>query len=365
MFIKSAQERQAALLQAKGLLEGGNLAGAEELLAAAEDFDRRAKSVGPNLLQKLSDSAPAEDGGDSGAVQFLDFGSKSFENLLVKTVREKSLVGAGSQVVGVPLVNADPITLAKPAQSFLQFLPVVTRPSVYSMLKQSSRTPNATVVAPGAAKPVSAMQLVSEERRLKIIATLSEKIGRYVLDDNTNLVQFVKAELQYAIQLALEDEFLNGDGTGEHFTGLVNTSGIQLYTAPAGQTDDLVSIRKALSIFDNTGEEARGVVLNGTDWENIVTKRNTGGNFDLGGAVDEDLRRVWGKPVALSALVPTNTAWVLGAGAANLSNDGKLHFDVDAYSGFTTNEVQFRMESRFESDVTKPSAIVKATFVDA
>lgn len=296
MQIKSDLERQQVPAKAQNItdmamgvnreLTDSEQAQVDEAITAVKTFDDQKRGRG--LLDGIGKSVPNpySNDNDSG-VEFLDFDSKSHEQTLVKTLRTKSLVGEGSQVVGTPLVNADPVTLDRPLQSFLAALPVVKRAPVYTVLRQLSRTPSAAFVAPGAEKPVSVTQLVYEEKRLRILATLSEKIGRYVLEDNANLTTFVRAELQYAIQLELEDQALNGDRVGENLTGLVNTSGVVLYNAPAGETGKLVSIRKALSSFDTSGNPVRDVVMNSTDFEQIVTTRNSSGNFDLGGAVDE------------------------------------------------------------------------------
>lgn len=366
-MIKSRNQRDAVLAQAKAHLQAGDVDAAEALMNDVEAYNQAVKA-GSGILQQIAKSAPVDGDSLDGGAEYLDFSSKAFGRKIAESIKpagSKALITTGSQIVDTPLLVANPLTLAKPLQSFLQALPVVRRAAVYSILRQVSRTPNAGVVAPGATKPVSAMSLQSFEKRLKIVATLSEPVNRYDLEDFTNLDLFVQSELQYAIQLEIEDQVLNGNGTGENFTGLNNTSGIQLYTAPAGQVDDLVSIRKALSIFDNSGEAANVVILNPTDWEGIVTKRNSSGAFDLGTAVNEETRRVWGKPVALSGLVPSNTAWVLGESSANVSTDGRTHVDWDASSGFKTNELQARVETRAEVDVVRPSAIVKVTFVDA
>ncbi len=379
---------QARLILGGAIKSGRPLTPEQQLIvdnakSMGEDVARRLEREqrGSELLKAIG-GGPAPDlvrspnggyyedysGANSGQVEYLDFGSKAFGRKIAESIKpagSKALITTGSQIVDTPLIVANPMTLARPLQSFLEALPVVRRAAVYSILRQVTRTPNAGVVAPGATKPVSAMTLQSFEKRLKIVATLSEPVNRYDLEDFTNLGLFVQSELQYAIQLEIEDQVLNGTGTGENFEGLANTSGIQLYTAPAGQVDDLVSIRKALSIFDNSGETANVVILNPTDWEGIVTKRNSSGAFDLGTAVNEETRRVWGKPVALSGLVPSNTAWVLGEGSANISTDGRTHLDWDASTGFATNTLQARVETRAEVDVVRPSAIVKATFVDA
>jgi len=371
--IKSDAEREDALRKAKSLIESeawgkgdqSLIAEVEGISEAVEGYDRA--KAGTALLSRLGEKAPDADGDRDGRL-YLDFASKSFGDEIIKGVRpdgQKSLIAGGSQVVGTPLVATDPYTIGKPLQSFLNAIPAIKRPAAYSYLRQTVRTPNATVVAPGAEKPVSGSTLASVEKRLKIVATLSEPINRYDLDDNANLRLFVQTELQYALRLAMENEVLNGDGTGEHFQGIKLTSGLSVYTAPAGQVDDLVSLKKALGTYETTGETPAQIIMNPSDWTALVTKRNSGGSFDLGGAVNEETRRAWGVPVALSGLVPANTGYILGEGSVNISTDAVTHVEWDASQGFTNNTLLARAETRAEVDVVKPSAITKITFVDA
>lgn len=371
MRISTKDGARAALIEAETHIKAGNLDAAEELMSAVETFNRASK--GTNLLASLGGKSGDGDAREDGLlseneVQYLNFASKAFGDKIIKSLRpegQKALITTGSQVVGTPLVNTDPITLGKPVQSFLEAIPAVGRPPVYTYLRQTVRTPNATVVAPGATKPVSAMSLASVAKRLKIVATLSEPVNRYDLEDYASLQLFVQQELQYALRLAMENEVLNGDGTGEHFAGIKLFSGISTYTAPAGQTDDLIQLRKVLATYETTGETPNLIVMNPSDWTTLVTKRNTSGNFDLGGAVNEETRKAWGVPVALSGLVPANTGYVLGKDSINVSTDQVVHFESDGATGFAKNEISFRAETRAEVDIVRPTAITKITFVDA
>lgn len=368
--ITSPEGRKAALTEARELITksdttASDIDQANELISEVEKYDSASK--GTALLNRLGAKAPGSDADFGDGQLYLDFASKSFGDAIIKGIRpdgQKSLIASGSQVVGTPLVDLDPNAIGRPLQSFLNAIPVVKRPVSYSYLRQTVRTPGATVVAPGAEKPTSVSTLASIEKRLKIVATLSEPINRYDLEDYGNLQLFVRTELQYALRLAIEDEILNGDGTGEHFTGIKLASGLSLYTAPAGQVDDLVSLKKALGTYETTGESPAQIIMNPNDWTALVTKRNSGGSFDLGGAVNEESRRAWGVPVALSGLVPANTGYILGQGSVNISTDAVTHVEWDTSKGFTNNTVLARAETRAEVDVVKPAAITKITFVD-
>ncbi|WP_460463344.1 phage major capsid protein, partial [Arthrobacter pigmenti] len=232
------------------------------------------------------------------------------------------------------------------------------------VLKQNSRGDNAGVVAPGATKPTSTMGLVKEENRLRVVATLSEPIDKYVLEDNSNLQVWVASELTGAVQSALEQEILSGDGTGEHFTGLANTSGIQTHVATAA--DRLVTMNQSLSKLETVGEAPSVFVIHPDDWGLITTTRNTSGGFDVGGPVDAATRRAWGVPVALSNRVAVGGGYLLGEGAAVIGRDGAgLRTEWNSSIGFATNEVQARTEGRFSLDVLKPLAVVKINLIPA
>ena len=111
-------------------------------------------------------------------------------------------------------------------------------------MRQTLRENNAAVVAPGARKPVSRFSLERAEARAVTIAHLSEPMHRADLYDAALLREFVDTELRLGLEEALEDEIINGDGTGEHFTGLSNVSGHQ---AQAWSSDLLSTTRAALT----------------------------------------------------------------------------------------------------------------------
>lgn len=152
----------------------------------------------------------------------------------------KALVTNGSVVAGTRCSTRPPVTLGRPLRTFLQNIPTVARPASYSYLAQVSRTDNAAAVPAGGLTPVTAMGLAKVPGKLSVIATLSEPIDKFILEDDTALGGWVSMELTQSVAVALEAQLLSGDGTGDNLTGLANTSGIQLFVSTAGNTDKLV-----------------------------------------------------------------------------------------------------------------------------
>lgn len=376
-------KRAAALSAATTIIENVKAAGGrdmtdaevaqvEALHAEIKGYDATIARVGgqKSATQAIAELAGPQGGEPGDGTQYLDLGSKAHATSLATAMKgtrpdgAKALVTTGSVVVGTPIVDTTPVMMGRPLRSFLQAIPVVPRPAAYSWLAQSVRTENAAVVSSGAVKPTSVLSLVKKDGKLSVIATLSEPIDKFVLEDGEALDTWIGAELSQAVLTALEAQVLSGNGTGDNLTGLANTSGIQTFTSAAGNTDKLVELRKALTRLETAGEAPSQFILNPNDWEALTIKRNTSGEFDTGNAIDAETRRVWGVPVALSNSLAANSYYLLGEGAAVIGRDKGIVTEWGTPGDmFQRNQVQARTEGRFNLEVRRPAAVLKGTFV--
>ena len=64
-------------------------------------------------------------------------------------------------------------------------------------------------------------------RAAQVIATVSDPIDKYVLQDTANLDTYVGTRLTDKVMDALETEVITGDGQEGHLTGLASITGIQ------------------------------------------------------------------------------------------------------------------------------------------
>ncbi|MFE3109350.1 phage major capsid protein [Kitasatospora indigofera] len=286
----------------------------------------------------------------------------------------KGLLAAGTVPVSVPL-DPEPIRTDVPVLSLRQLIPVApnTGPR-FSYLRQTTRTNNAAVVAAGAKKPTSLYTLTRFDDRVRTIAHLSEPINKFDLEDAPSLRQFLDQEMRLGLELGLEGEILNGDGTGEHMTGIANVSGSQ---SQAWDTDLLTTTRRAITKLEKVGHlTGAGWIMDADAWETLELLQDNEARFYYGGpgnAVNPTSRRLWGAPVVVSPAVATGTAYLVDWQAAtrlHVLEDGTLDWSENLYdpnalgagvgaSDFERNMIRFRFEGRFGLEILRPSAIVE------
>jgi HK97 family phage major capsid protein len=334
--------------------------------------------VGPGESTYLKEGAPigreSATGTTEGRLSFNGFapaivrGMKAYSGNVAPMT--KGLVPSGETVVTVPLVNpGNPIPgtadLETPAR-LVDVLPVAVRQaSVYRFLKQVpvADAGGAGVVAPGDLKPTMKLSLDDTTSRLRVIAVLSEPLDRFLLEDESTLRTWVGAELADGIQTALETEVLTGDGTGEHFTGLSHTIGIQTQ-AYAGTALD--TLQYGLSKLQNLGISPQFIALSAADWLAVQTYKNGSGDYYIGGPVNAPARTAWGAPVVVVPGLTTGEGYIVGADTLALSTDGagvRVDWGTPG-DNFTRNQITARCEGRFNLDVIKPHGIVKLTMTE-
>jgi HK97 family phage major capsid protein len=230
-------------------------------------------------------------------------------------------------------------------------------------LQQTTRTNLADAVAPGSVKPTSSYGLTKVSADLVVVAHVSEPLDRFTLDDSTALTQFVSDELTYGVQLAVEDQVLNGSGTDPDMRGLLATSGIQ--TVAAG-TDVITTIRQGITRLEQAGYGANiQVVLNPADWELAELATLPGAGYQLANTpVNRAAYTVWGCPVALSNALAAGTGVLFSQPSVGLYVDQfGLRVDWGAPGdAFTRNQVVGRAELRTVVAAFQPAGVVKATF---
>jgi HK97 family phage major capsid protein len=321
-----------------------------EVLDAAADL---AAEVGP----------PVGKGGSTtgrGHLALTGTHAKALAGRMVRAMpRNGTKALASGQQTTSTIMATEIVATGRPAQSLLDVLPARLVAPSYSFLRQSARTNNAAPVAEGGTKPTSVVSVTEVENRLRVVAHLSEQIPHYLLGDNDQLEKFVRDELIWGLRKAVENEVIAGDGTGEHFTGILNTSGVLVQ---AFATNALTSVRKGLTTLDVAGYEAGVIVLSAGDWETIelaVASTNAIEHMSL--PIDPVARRLWGVPVVLNQGLGAKTGLVIGKDAVVLDHDGNVNATwSDAVSDdFAKNFIRCRVEGRFGVSCAQPGAVVK------
>ncbi|WP_432836148.1 phage major capsid protein [Dactylosporangium sp. CA-092794] len=288
-------------------------------------------------------------------------------------VRFKGVVANDVTLVDVP---APPIiTLGQPVLSLRQLIPAVPTDGVYSYLRQTTRTFNAAPVAPGGLKPESVLETTLVNGRAVTIAHTTQPVPRQHLSDAAQLEAFISSELAWGWEREVENQVINGDGTGENLLGVANTSGV---LTQAYAVNLITTTRKAITALENQGITPTGWALAPSDWEQIELSASTTGNLLLADSgsrvpVESAARRLWGYPVVASPAVAVGTGYLADwTGSTQLFMREEVNiraseavYDPDALgagvgaSDFQRNLVRYLAEGRVGFGVLRPSGVVK------
>ncbi|MFD9266811.1 phage major capsid protein [Streptomyces goshikiensis] len=285
----------------------------------------------------------------------------------------KGILAGGSVPLTIPL-DAEPVRIGVPALVLRQLVPTATGPSRFSYMRQTVRTNNAAVVARGALKPTSVFTMTRVDDRTRTIAHLSEPIARQDLRDAPMLQRFLDMEMRLGVEQALEQQIINGSGSGENMTGIANVSGSQ---AQAWDTDILTTMRKAKTKLENLSfSDGAAYVVHPNDWETIELLADNEAQYYLGGpvqTVDVNARRLWGMPVVSTTAQTAGVAHLANfklATELQIAEDLRFDWSENTYdpdalgadvgaSDFQRNMIRFRAEMDAGLKIYQPSAIVE------
>ncbi len=318
------------------------------------DIEAHEKSA--SILGALD--AMAEDGaqaGDlTGTTQYLtfgkSFGAKAADKLM--PLGQKALA-TGSSVFVDTEVTQTPIPIGRPATSLLDLLPAVQHGQpAYRYIRQSVRTNNAAVVAPGDTKPTSTYTVVPIDGSLSIIAHLSEPIHTYWFEDAPSLRTFLQDELAYGLRLAVESKVL---------ADINATSGLQLQEF---DTNALTTLRKSITKLETFGYRPAAAVMHPNDWEAIELALSTTTAVEYRGLpYDPVARRLYGVPIVVANVQAAGTTHVISSGSVAVDTDKLgvlLQWSKENEDDFKKNQVRARVEGRFGTSVFTPMGVIKA-----
>lgn len=231
----------------------------------------------------------------------------------------------------------------------------------FEYFKQSVRTNNAANVADAGTKPTSVFTVTAVQDRARVVAHLSQPFPVRLFQDAPSVTAFLENEMRNGVLNSLENGLINGNGSGEAYTGILATSGT---TAVAFTTDVVTTLRRARTALQALGETPTGWLLNPADAEAIdLLRTSTGGPFLADGYGDDSrnasTNNVFGDSARLvSPLVPAGTAILADWNAIKLYVREDVRLDVDLGGTlFDTNQAKMRAEMRAGVAVLRPQAI--------
>lgn len=216
--------------------------------------------------------------------------------------------------------------------------------------------------AAGGYKPEGAWAFVVKTAVVKTIAEWVPATKR-ALADVSQLEGLINDELRIDILEAEENQILNGDGTGENFTGISATSGIQ---TQAFATDIFTSVRKGLTKARTVGRvNPNAILMNPVDAEAVDLTKDQQNRYYYGGPQSTGALTMWGLPVVESETQAAGFCTLGDWSKAVIWDREQTTISVtDSHADFfVRNLVAVLAEERLAFAVIRPSAFVTVDIV--
>lgn len=252
-----------------------------------------------------------------------------------------------------PLTIRDMITVLPTTSDTIDYVRFGTPTNAAAPVAEATATSGSS-----GTKPESALAFSRVSETIKTIAHWIP-ITRQALADAPQVRAIIDSFLRYGLDEELEDQIVSGDGTGENFTGILNTSGT---TAQAFSTNLLETYRKARTKVSLTGRATpTAYAIHPTDWETLDLLQDNEQRYFFGGPQVIGTPRLWGLPVVQSEGVPQGTAIVADWRFAVLWDRMMTQIMVsDSHSDFfIRNMLVILAELRAGFGIIRPAAFVE------
>jgi HK97 family phage major capsid protein len=217
----------------------------------------------------------------------------------------------------------------------------------------------------GGYKPESVMALEIVSVTVKTIAHWIPLTKRAAADA-PQVRTLIDSFLRYGLDEELEDQILSGSGSGENFTGILNSSPQTVGSAGT----DIDAVVDAIQAVRVTGKrKPNALVINPADWfsTGFLTAKDSQNRYLIGDprASIDQLNTLWGLQVVVSEGLAANTALVGDFRQAVLwEREGVSVMVSDQHSDFfTRNLLAILAERRAAFGVLDPQAFCTITAV--
>jgi HK97 family phage major capsid protein len=228
---------------------------------------------------------------------------------------------------------------------------------------ETTATNNAAAVAEGGTKPESALAFTEESADVRKIATVLP-VTDELFDDAPAMRSYVQGRLIVFLQLAEENQLLNGSGVSPNIQGILNNPDILTHAKGADTYAD--ALYKAMTMIQVTSQlTVSGIALNPMDWQTIRLSKDTTGQYLFGSPLSGDIERIFGYPVVKTTALTQGTglpgAWDL---AAMILRRTGIQFAVATEHAdfFIKNLLMLRVEERLAFPVFRPEGFCEVDF---
>jgi HK97 family phage major capsid protein len=232
-------------------------------------------------------------------------------------------------------------------------------------VQESGFTNNTEVVTETTLKPESNITFTLVTGN---VATIAHWIAasKQILDDAPALRSMIDTRLRYGLQLEEEDQFLNGDGTGDNILGIrPQATAFTTGLVPVFHKQRIDEIRIAILQVFLAEYAADGIVMHPSDWAGIELTKDTTGNYIWANPAGVQAKTLWGLPVVDTQSM-TDNSFLVGAFALGAQifdrEDANVAVSTEDRDNFIRNMVTILAEERTALAVYRPAAFVTGPF---
>jgi len=350
-------------------LQGEVKAGAEVQNVAIHDDAPKAPAK--TLGQKLMETEAFQKFINNGAKNIT---SKVDYNPLLQTKTLLTETGYPPSVIRDDLIV--PTALRNPNTVIDLFDVIQTDQYQYKYLEETTFTNNAAEVAEGNAFGESALVFTEQTENIRKFG-VSIPVTEELLADVSAVQGYLDSRLRTMLQLRLDSELLNGNGTAPNIRGILNKSGINTfdYSSFAGNLKRIGQIYQAITeIRKDAFVEPDAIVMHPSDWYDIVTEVNavtTSGALQplfvgAGMMNGSPQASIWGVPVVPTTAISAGTALVGNFGGGQsvhvVSRSGMEVAMSDSHDDFfTKDKVMMKASLRLGFPIYRATAFCSIT----
>ena len=220
-------------------------------------------------------------------------------------------------------------------------------------------TNNAAEVAENATKAESVLTF---ELATAPVVTIAHwiKVSKQVLSDAPALAAYIDNRLRYGVELRIDNQLVNGNGTGQNMKGLAHADNQTAYSPVSGDTavDSVNRAKQTLAVADYA---ATAVMMNPATWGAIERLKDGQERYVVGNPFGAIVPILWGLPVVVSNAV---TADKLLIGAFNIAamvferESVAVEMSNSNDTDFVKNLITVRAEERLALAGLRPASIL-------
>ena len=231
-------------------------------------------------------------------------------------------------------------------------------------------TNNAAETAEAAQKPESVLTFEGVDTPVRTIAHFL-KVSKQVLDDAPALQSYIDRRLRYGVEIRMEQQIINGNGTSPNLSGMLDTGNFTSLTAASGDTDFDFANKAKYKVIESD-YMADYYLINPADWGVMERIKTTDGEYigstsAIGYLQNGLVPTLWGLPVIASNSVPQGTLIAAARDASMFWQRQGTTVEIfdQNEDDVEKNLLTVRAEARGAFTVFRPAAIVAGTLPSA